>query len=966
MAAEKQNDKTTKKPKEKKVKIIERQRLALFLDGTWNTQDDSTNVRHAFTLTKEGVFEKKVDENTIIRFTQKRYYDPGVGTGVLDSITGGGFGIGLDANVRQAYNWLVDNYNDNYEDGSKVTDEIYIFGFSRGAFTARSLMGFIGACGLMKRGAPLMVSQLWKGYNFIAQNREHDNNDWWAETFKRNKYKFRRITRLNKSKPEKNLNDTERLVAQWCRRVDISYMGIFDTVGAMGWEALGLPGITSKLDKHHNPYPSSILKKCRHALAIDENRTSFRLTPMLNYVRNSSDISKTEGYKDKISQCWFVGAHANIGGGYPDNLLATRPLEWIIEGANKVGLETRELLTSKLAARNTDVRDSYAEFAAPLWANLIRAKRNYRPIVRADDVRSGYSLREISEEIDDSVIEIAEKSTDYAPANLLTHVRRFSNKKLKAIVKELAETYPDHAPPNLLTDIDHFSNEKLEKIIKEFEKKSPEYKPPKLLTAVDKSPNGRLEKIFKDRKARQEWPGGGLKAKAILIAWCVLAALGFAAFSKLFFTEIPPSSWLGYSILTALFAIIDWGEARANLRSAINPSAVIPRVTHSVLQWLRLVGMLAFFTGIGAFIVTFWNLGWDGGYPFTDAFVLFLDGLKLMSPWYLVPVVSSVTVLALGVFAKEERTKGMMETLLASAIAIVILVVFGLIVSGFGGIGEFVIGGWFSEDPGYFQQPLSNIEILSGKLLLIQFLLFVFLMCFQWVGNRMGKAKADLGSLVALQTAYSPARINKLLNDWSFKLNRKWLAKPTETSPKGGKLIDTTPGWLSLKEILRETLWRDIIGFTPIYTIAFAIILWIGANVQEVTYWAWLGESSFFPGIPWWLAITGITIIVDLLESAIHLRHIKIYRKQKLSALLTAVGFLATFIKFCGFIAGLLLSLGIFGTLAWEIVLGSGGRWRWTLAFGGTYFMVLLILPLIISLVWPFSRNKQPKKKQEA
>ena len=154
-----------------------KQRLAVFLDGTWNTQDDSTNVRHAFTLTKEGIIEEK--DGSVI---QKRYYDPGVGTGMLDSVTGGGFGIGLDANVRQAYNWLVDNYNDG--------DEIYIFGFSRGAYTARSLMGFISTCGLIKRGSPLMISQLWQAYIFVFPNR-NAKPTWWEKTLKKKEHKYK-------------------------------------------------------------------------------------------------------------------------------------------------------------------------------------------------------------------------------------------------------------------------------------------------------------------------------------------------------------------------------------------------------------------------------------------------------------------------------------------------------------------------------------------------------------------------------------------------------------------------------------------------------------------------------------------------------------------------------------------------------------------------------------------------------
>src|ERR1044071_707241 len=112
-----------------------KQRLVVCLDGTWNNKDDSTNVVHHFALATERPWP---DPNA--ECTQTRYYDEGVGTGVLDGISGGAFGIGLEENVRAAYDWLVEHYHDG--NAAEDADEIYIFGFSRGAYTARSLVGF--------------------------------------------------------------------------------------------------------------------------------------------------------------------------------------------------------------------------------------------------------------------------------------------------------------------------------------------------------------------------------------------------------------------------------------------------------------------------------------------------------------------------------------------------------------------------------------------------------------------------------------------------------------------------------------------------------------------------------------------------------------------------------------------------------------------------------------------------------
>src|SRR4051812_29160685 len=133
-----------------------KQRLVVCLDGTWNNSDDSTNVLQHFAL----ALKRLPASNRSI--SQTKHYIEGVGTGVLDGITGGAFGFGLEANVRKAYDWLIANFNDN--DHPADADEIYIFGFSRGAYTARSLVGFIATCGLLRRGAPLSVNQLWKAY----------------------------------------------------------------------------------------------------------------------------------------------------------------------------------------------------------------------------------------------------------------------------------------------------------------------------------------------------------------------------------------------------------------------------------------------------------------------------------------------------------------------------------------------------------------------------------------------------------------------------------------------------------------------------------------------------------------------------------------------------------------------------------------------------------------------------------
>lgn len=154
--------KTQQRGESESKERVGKRRLIICLDGTWNNRDSSTSVSSLYNLVA-GRGEDGI--------AQVAYYDEGVGTGVFDSVTGGGFGFGLDANVREAYNWLIREYREG--------DEIYIYGFSRGAYTARSLVGFISTCGLLRCGAPLTVSQLWEGYSLLGWARERKGGSFW-------------------------------------------------------------------------------------------------------------------------------------------------------------------------------------------------------------------------------------------------------------------------------------------------------------------------------------------------------------------------------------------------------------------------------------------------------------------------------------------------------------------------------------------------------------------------------------------------------------------------------------------------------------------------------------------------------------------------------------------------------------------------------------------------------------------
>lgn len=308
-------------------------RIAIFCDGTWNRAyaPNPTNVvqlAQAVRLTADD------------GITQQVFYIMGVGTGrgsnwvgrSLDRVTGGIMGWGLLENIEDIYRSLVFCY----EPG----DEIYIFGFSRGAYTARSLAGLIRSCGIPPRENVHRIPEA------IARYRSTD-----AETHPRhvNSYQWRSVfapfTTTSEAEFEWRMTHRPGL----CEVLKIQHMGIWDTVGA-----LGVPGflmaapLLNKSHQFHDAELSSSVVSARHAVAIDEHRKTFPSSPWnnmdhLNKVRLGVEtLDDTPREKWPYRQEWFPGDHGSIGGGGDIDGLSSFTLQWIAEGAAKAGLSLRE------------------------------------------------------------------------------------------------------------------------------------------------------------------------------------------------------------------------------------------------------------------------------------------------------------------------------------------------------------------------------------------------------------------------------------------------------------------------------------------------------------------------------------------------------------------------------------------------------------------------------------------------
>ncbi len=301
-------------------------RIAIFCDGTWNRPDAEhlTNVAKLSNAT----MRVGTDKQTGATISQMVIYVPGVGTGrgsswvsrKIDQYGGGAFGWGLDATLMEAYSHLAANY--------EIGDQIYIFGFSRGAFTARSLAGLIRTAGLP---TPEKISEIPSA---LAQYRKRNGKTHPDDD---GPMKFRRdfSPKIATSTDEIDDRKARGLTAYLLK---IAYVGVWDTVGALGVpNAFLISGLFNKRYKFHDLQLSSSVRAARHAVAVDEQRRSFLPTVWDNLEDLNHRLP--DGEADRYFQQWFPGTHGAVGGGGAIVGLSAGTLQWIAKGAEEAGLE---------------------------------------------------------------------------------------------------------------------------------------------------------------------------------------------------------------------------------------------------------------------------------------------------------------------------------------------------------------------------------------------------------------------------------------------------------------------------------------------------------------------------------------------------------------------------------------------------------------------------------------------------
>ncbi|MBL0209855.1 MAG: DUF2235 domain-containing protein [Holophagaceae bacterium] len=267
-------------------------RLVICSDGTWNKPDQSTGG--VPTPTNVVKLSRAVAPQDQAGTEQRVYYHDGVGArgGWWKRFTGGAFGEGIDAIIQANYRFLIDNYDPG--------DELFLFGFSRGAYLVRSTVGLVRNCGLLKREHG---GQLDAAYALYRRRDEA-------------------------SSPRAEEAAAFRAAYAWEPR--IRFIGVWDTVGSLGIPLRPLRFWTKEFYEFHDVKLSTWVDYAFQALAVDERRKPFAPTLWQGQPGAGAQI---------LEQAWFPGAHSNIGGGYVDHGLSDLALLWLAEKARACGLD---------------------------------------------------------------------------------------------------------------------------------------------------------------------------------------------------------------------------------------------------------------------------------------------------------------------------------------------------------------------------------------------------------------------------------------------------------------------------------------------------------------------------------------------------------------------------------------------------------------------------------------------------
>lgn len=363
--------------------------IVICCDGTGNEiESDLSNVLKLYQISDR-------DDDQVV------FYDSGIGTigrqngwtkfrDSAKEVVSGATGQGLDQNVLDAYRFLVSTYQEG--------DQVFLFGFSRGAYTVRVLAGFIRALGLLHPEQLNLANYALKWYKGISITGEFDNI-----------WRFSEITKA--------------------RDITIHFLGVWDTVSSVfrpNGKLLSF-GFTKK--KFPYTVNNDVIKIVRHAVAIDEKRRVFP-ADLWGGKRQfkSHKFDRTPEDQD-VKEVWFAGVHSDVGGGYPESEsgLGKIPLNWMVVEAVEAGLRISKSRYGRLVLGNS-MKGSKRKYVEPDPNGVKHNSYKYPLKILGAHIRQIPKGAHVHESVKSR---INEQENNYQPKNLdINHIEWVMDKDI--------------------------------------------------------------------------------------------------------------------------------------------------------------------------------------------------------------------------------------------------------------------------------------------------------------------------------------------------------------------------------------------------------------------------------------------------------------------------------------------------------------------------------------------------------
>lgn len=295
-------------------------RLVFCFDGTWNKLNENTPTNV--------VLAAASIRRTTPQCPQLIHYDEGVGTGRLEKLTGGMFGAGLIENVREAYRFLIFNYDPG--------DEIFVFGFSRGAFSARTFVGLLRHVGPLRRLHAGRIDEAMDLYR-----KRLAGGDDAVANLRRFRANYASGVCIGAEDDAWRCQNIQGYTAGTAPPFTVRFLGVWDTVAAMGVPAnIWGSSFVNRKHRFHDATLDGFVESAWHAVALDERRSMFPPTlfgdlTALNVATGHADDDEKAPYQER----WFPGVHGSVGGGGDIRGLSDGALAWMLKGAKLAGLQ---------------------------------------------------------------------------------------------------------------------------------------------------------------------------------------------------------------------------------------------------------------------------------------------------------------------------------------------------------------------------------------------------------------------------------------------------------------------------------------------------------------------------------------------------------------------------------------------------------------------------------------------------